>query len=204
MIIEYISNWILQVIIYIILAMLVDLLLPSNALKQYVKLVVGLLLILIILQPILSVFSIDVSRIVDNLFQTRETASVETSIENQMNQQKSEIEKVQAAYVLEEMVVQMENLVEEELQQTYQYQIVDLEVNWANETASQASEIEHIDVQIADAEDTSNDVQEVQIQIGETLPQTSEPPSDQDEVKQFLADQWGVEKDVIQIGWKEE
>ncbi|UOQ85977.1 stage III sporulation protein AF [Gracilibacillus salinarum] len=204
MIIEYISNWILQIIIYIILAMLVDLLLPSNVLKQYVKLVVGLLLMLIILQPVLAAFSIDVSRIVDNLFHTRGTVSVETSIENQMNQQKSEIEKVQAAYVLEEMVVQMENLVEEELQQTYQYQIVDLEVNWANETASQASEVEHIDVQLADAEDTSNDVQEVQIQIGETLPQTSEPPNDQAEVIQFLADQWGVEKDVIQIGWKEE
>ncbi|WP_325063432.1 stage III sporulation protein AF [Gracilibacillus salitolerans] len=203
--IEYLSGWILQIIIYMILAMIVDLILPSSTLKQYVKLVVGLLLILIILQPLLSIFNVDVHKMVDQLIVTNSDPSVESKIENGMNQQKSEIEQIQAAYVLEEMVVQMENIVEEELQETYNYQIADLEVNWASHPTSEENELERIYVQLAIKDDTSARVEEVNIQIGDSLPQTSEsPPQDITEIKNFLAEQWGVEGDIIHIGWKEE
>ncbi|SFL82872.1 stage III sporulation protein AF [Gracilibacillus orientalis] len=195
----------MQIIIYMILAMIVDLILPSSTLKQYVKLVVGLLLILIILQPLLSIFNVDVHKMVDQLIATNSDPSVESKIENGMNQQKSEIEQIQSAYVLEEMVVQMENIVEEELQETYNYQIVDLEANWASNPTSEENELERIYVKLANKDDTSARVEEVNIQIGDSLPQASEsPPQDITEIKNFLADQWGVEEDIIHIGWKEE
>lgn len=188
-----------------IVAMVVDLILPSSKLRQYVKLVIGLLLILIILQPILSIFNVDVHRMVDQLITTNPDPSMESRIENGMNQQKSEIEQIQAAYVLEEMVVQMENMVEKELEETYNYQIVDMEVNWASHPTSEDNEIESIYVQLAITDDTSIVVEEVNIQIGDSLPQTSEAePQDDEEVKHFLADQWGVEESIIHVGWKEE
>ncbi|WP_324186993.1 stage III sporulation protein AF [Gracilibacillus thailandensis] len=203
--IEYLSNWILQIIIYMILAMIVDLILPSSTLKQYVKLVVGLLLILIILQPLLSVFNVNVHQMVDQIIPTNSDSSVESEIENGMNQQKSEIEQIQAAYVLEEMVVQMENIVEEELQETYNYQIEDMEVDWASHPTSEENELERINVQLVATDDDSAKVEEVHIQIGDSLPQTSEsPPNDANEIKDFLADQWGVEEEIIHIRWKEE
>ncbi|MFD2658375.1 stage III sporulation protein AF [Gracilibacillus thailandensis] len=202
---EYLSNWILQIIIYMILAMIVDLILPSSTLKQYVKLVVGLLLILIILQPLLSVFNVNVHQMVDQIIPTNSDSSVESEIENGMNQQKSEIEQIQAAYVLEEMVVQMENIVEEELQETYNYQIEDMEVDWASHPTSEENELERINVQLVATDDDSAKVEEVHIQIGDSLPQTSEsPPNDANEIKDFLADQWGVEEEIIHIRWKEE
>ncbi|WP_281169083.1 stage III sporulation protein AF [Gracilibacillus lacisalsi] len=202
---EYLSSWILQIIIYMILAMIVDLILPSSTLKQYVKLVVGLLLILIILQPLLSVFNVNVHQMVDQIIPTNSDSSVESEIENGMNQQKSEIEKIQAAYVLEEMVVQMENIVEEELQETYNYQIEDMEVDWASHPTSEENELERIYVQLVTMDDDSAKVEEVHIQIGDSLPQTSEsPPDDANEIKNFLADQWGVEEEIIHIRWKEE
>ncbi|WP_331460453.1 stage III sporulation protein AF [Gracilibacillus suaedae] len=203
--IEYLSSWILQIIIYMILAMIVDLILPSSTLKQYVKLVVGLLLILIILQPLLSVFNVNVNQMVDQIIPTNSASSVESEIENGMNQQKSEIEQIQSAYVLEEMVVQMENIVEEELQETYNYQIEDMEVDWASHPSSEENELERIYVQLAMMDDDPAKVEEVNIQIGDSLPQTSEsPPNDANEIKHFLADQWGVEDEIIHIGWKEE
>ncbi|WP_272953925.1 stage III sporulation protein AF [Gracilibacillus saliphilus] len=202
---EYLSSWILQIIIYMILAMIVDLILPSSTLKQYVKLVVGLLLILIILQPLLSVFNVNVHQMVDQIIPTNSDSSVESEMENGMNQQKSEIEQIQAAYVLEEMVVQMENIVEEELQEEYNYQIEDLKVDWASHPTSEENELERIYVQLVTMDDDSAKVEEVNIQIGDSLPQTSEsPPHDANEIKDFLADQWGVEEEIIHIGWKEE
>ncbi|SHN12411.1 stage III sporulation protein AF [Gracilibacillus kekensis] len=202
--IEYLSNWILQIIIYMILAMLVDLILPSSTLKQYVKLVVGLLLILIILQPILSIFKVDVHQIVDQIIRTNTDPTIEANIENQMNQQKSEIDQIQAAYVLEEMVVHMQNLVEEELQETYSYQIVDLEATWTSPQPSEQNELEHVDVQLAPSDSQQQSVEKVNIQIGETTLPSSEAPNDGTEIKMFLAEEWGVEEDIIQIGWKEE
>ncbi len=188
-----------------ILAMIVDLILPSSTLKQYVKLVVGLLLILIILQPLLSVFNVNVHQMVDQIIPTNSDSSVESEMENGMNQQKSEIEQIQAAYVLEEMVVQMENIVEEELQEEYNYQIEDLKVDWASHPTSEENELERIYVQLVTMDDDSAKVEEVNIQIGDSLPQTSEsPPHDANEIKDFLADQWGVEEEIIHIGWKEE
>ncbi len=187
-----------------ILAMLVDLILPSSTLKQYVKLVVGLLLILIILQPILSIFKVDVHQIVDQIIRTNTDPTIEANIENQMNQQKSEIDQIQAAYVLEEMVVHMQNLVEEELQETYSYQIVDLEATWTSPQPSEEQELERVDVQLAPSDNQQHSVEEVNIQIGETTRTTSETHNDGTEIKMFLAEEWGVEEDIIQIGWKEE
>lgn len=69
MILEFLSGWVLQIVIFIILAMVVDLILPSSKIKQYAKLVIGLLLILIILQPILSIFKVDVEQLISPVFQ---------------------------------------------------------------------------------------------------------------------------------------
>ncbi|WP_268748269.1 stage III sporulation protein AF [Gracilibacillus boraciitolerans] len=201
---EYLSNWILQIIIYMILAMLVDLILPNSNLKQYVKLVVGLLLILIILQPILSIFKVDVHQMVDQLIRTNTDPTVEANIENQMNKQKSEIEQIQAAYILDEMVVQMENLVEEELQETYGYQIVNVEANWINSAATDSKELERVDVQLIPSDDQENKVEKVYIQIGETDPPTSKIPKDEADIKLFLGERWDIEEDIIHIAWKEE
>ncbi len=202
--IEFLSNWILQIIIYMILAMLVDLILPSSTLKKYVKLVVGLLLILIILQPILSIFKVDVHHLVDQIIRTNSDPTIETNIENQMNQQKSEIEQIQTAYVLEEMVVQMEKLVEEELQEDYSYQIVDVEAKWASPQSAEENELEQIYVQLAPAGNDLNTVEEVYIQVGEENNQSSELPEHHSEIKTFLAEAWDIEEGIIDIGWKEE
>lgn len=50
---QWLSDWLKQLIIIVMLAAFVDLLLPNNAMQRYVKLVVSLFIILVLLSPII-------------------------------------------------------------------------------------------------------------------------------------------------------
>ncbi|WP_054859304.1 MULTISPECIES: stage III sporulation protein AF [Gracilibacillus] len=203
---EFLSGWVLQIVIFIILAMVVDLILPSSKIKQYAKLVIGLLLILIILQPILSIFKVDVEQLISPVFQTSTNSNLEAEIENQTNQKKNEIESINRAYVLQEMVVQMKNLVEEELNQDYQSAIDHLEVEWKEEeTAETTEDITAIYVQLKPFQEGNLEtVEKVEINIGESEKELDNESFDNQEIIDFLAEQWQVEADIIHARWKEE
>lgn len=57
--IEWLSDWIKQIVILVLIATFLDLLLPNNALERYVKLVMGLLIILAMLVPIFDLLQRD-------------------------------------------------------------------------------------------------------------------------------------------------
>ncbi len=97
---QYLSNWILDIVMFIILAILIDLLLPNSKMKKYVQFVLGIILIVIFLTPLFKVFDIDVSTAVTSsideiMFEINKESSL-IQIENK----KSEIEKAHHAYVL--------------------------------------------------------------------------------------------------------
>ncbi|PYI55059.1 stage III sporulation protein AF [Paenibacillus flagellatus] len=54
--IAWLSGWLKDVILVVLLAAFVDLLLPNNALQRYVKTVLGLFILLTLLSPLLSLF----------------------------------------------------------------------------------------------------------------------------------------------------
>ncbi|GAA0296362.1 stage III sporulation protein AF [Gracilibacillus halotolerans] len=201
--IEYFMNWMLQIIVFIILAMLVDLVIPGNKLKQYVKLVIGLLLILIIIQPVLQLFNMDL-HLVERMLNTDTSTFIEKNIENEVNEQKEEIESIHRAYVLEEMVVQLKNVVEKELIENYQHEIEHIEITIDEETTDDI-QFSSIYVRLKDISDQTGSeyVENVEISIGESEEVTPYPAVNIKEIKQFLAEKWGVEEDIISIGWKE-
>lgn len=54
--IDWLSAWLKQIILVVLLASFVDLLLPNNAFQRYVKTVLGLFILLTLLSPLLSLF----------------------------------------------------------------------------------------------------------------------------------------------------
>ncbi|WP_010274058.1 stage III sporulation protein AF [Paenibacillus senegalensis] len=54
---QWLSDWLKQLIIIVMLAAFVDLLLPNSAMQRYVKLVVSLFLVLILLSPIIQLLN---------------------------------------------------------------------------------------------------------------------------------------------------
>ncbi|WP_083875535.1 stage III sporulation protein AF [Gracilibacillus halophilus] len=203
----FFSSWLLQITIFILLAMLVDMLLPSSAMKQYVKLIVGLLLILVILQPILQLFQVDVQQLISRVTTSSEITSSEENLENQLNQKKNEIDEVNRAYVLEEMVVQMKDVVRDDLQEAYQVTIDEIQVTSDEETIEDIQAIDQIDVSLKTAQSSDeNAVEEVVIEIGEKKEKSEKTTvsKNEEEITAFLAKQWDVDKDKIVIRWREQ
>lgn len=56
---SFLAGWVSNIIIFVLLATVIDMLLPNSALQKYAKMVIGLLLIAIIITPILGLFNMD-------------------------------------------------------------------------------------------------------------------------------------------------
>jgi len=54
---EWISNWLQNIILIILLATFVDLLLPNSSMQKYAKMVLGLLVMVSIMSPVLNIFT---------------------------------------------------------------------------------------------------------------------------------------------------
>ena len=55
-----ISNWVMQIIIFMLIGTIIELLLPNNSMKKYIHLVFGLLLLIILAKPILHLLQVDI------------------------------------------------------------------------------------------------------------------------------------------------
>ena len=58
---EWLSQWLERIIILVLLATFLDMLLPNTPLQRYVKLVMGLLILLAIITPIMQMFQNDLT-----------------------------------------------------------------------------------------------------------------------------------------------
>ena len=57
--VSWMSDWLKQIVLLVLIATFIDLLLPNNRLDRYVKLVMGLLIILAMLSPVFQLLSED-------------------------------------------------------------------------------------------------------------------------------------------------
>ncbi|MEA3320715.1 MAG: stage III sporulation protein AF [Bacillota bacterium] len=200
---SYLTEWITSIILFILLATVVEMLLPNSSMQKYTKLVIGLLLIVVILTPILKLLSTDM----DELFAKMTTHSSYTSKENTENlieMKKKEIQASHAAYILNKAAVLMKEDVEEELRESYGVTVKDLRVVVKNE--DQLTElpieenIESVVILLEQAEDETaiQVVKPVQI---DTSRQKEPAPSSKEEGKiaNFLADRWQLQPTNISV-----
>ncbi|KPB03901.1 stage III sporulation protein AF [Bacillus sp. CHD6a] len=200
---SYLTEWITSIILFILLATVVEMLLPNSSMQKYTKLVIGLLLIVVILTPILKLLSTDM----DELFAKMTTHSSYTSKENTENlieMKKKEIQASHAAYILNKAAVLMKEDVEEELRESYGVTVKDLQVVVKNE--DQLTElpieenIESVVILLEQSEDETaiQVVKPVQI---DTSRQKEPAPSSKEEGKiaNFLADRWQLQPTNISV-----
>ncbi|MEH7237021.1 stage III sporulation protein AF [Bacillus sp. JJ1562] len=110
---SFIAEWITNIILFILLATIVDMLLPNSSMQKYVKMVTGLLLILIILTPLFSLFKSDLDQALLNM--NLKPVQTEKNLENLIDLKKKEIQASQRAYAVETVQVQIINDIKEEL-----------------------------------------------------------------------------------------
>ena len=86
--IEWISNWAESIIIAVIIATIIEIILPNGNSKKYIKVVIGVYVLFTIVSPVITKFTgeaVEVSDILDldeYIEEAKETAKVQNTIQN--------------------------------------------------------------------------------------------------------------------------
>ncbi|RPK15690.1 stage III sporulation protein AF [Priestia endophytica] len=195
------TEWVTNIILFILLATIIDLLLPSSSMQKYAKMVIGLLLMLIILTPVFSIFKVNV----DKLFTAINSSSIsqENSSKNLLDSKKKEIQASQDAYILEQMAVQLEEGVKEELVKEYGVEVSGVEVHMKDEKGEKSFEnISSISLSVQPKENkhtaSVSEVEVVSINTSEPIKkQKTENDEKLKKVQSFLSKKWDMDKKQI-------
>ena len=205
---DFLTDWITNILLFILLAVVVELLLPQTSLQKYVKMVIGLLLISIILNPIFKLFSSDLEDLLKNanvLFEK----DVNTNIENSIENQKIDIQADQNAYILEQTAVQLVEMTEKELMDTFNYQFRNVELivdeNYGSYLQPEDVMENLLSIQVslqeaAEEKPVVKQVDEVRINLSEPFETEFKP--DIEPIARFLADKWEVDKELLAISFE--
>jgi stage III sporulation protein AF len=197
---SFLIEWVSNIILFILLATVIDMLLPNSSMQKYTKMVTGLLLIAIILTPIFKLISQD--------FETT-FAAISTfqapdgkNMKNLIEMKKKEIQASDHAYIVEQVAVQLKKGVEEELMKQYGLEIAKIDLS-TNEKSNQTfpENLQKVSVLL---KQPSNQVEAVevvkQVEINTQKPLSSNRNTKQKkEITTFLSQKWNVKTSVIEV-----
>ena len=198
-------EWISQIIIFMLLATIVELLIPNTSMKKYIKLVVALILILVFLKPVFYLFDINVKETLTDSYERLENYnSNDEEMKSLIEFQKNEIQDKQYAYIEEQMAVQLIDLAKDPLLESYQAVITDMEISIAAEKVPDYEDLEEVIVYIKHADDSEEDANIVdEVVIDTDIPKRTKDGPDVEKIEGLLQDIWEVEnKEIITVIWK--
>ncbi|PLR99885.1 stage III sporulation protein AF [Bacillus sp. T33-2] len=197
---DVLKEWITNIILFILLATVIDMLLPNSNLQKYTKIVTGLLLIAIILSPVLKLLSGDFERALASIPLMQDNGG--NNMENLIEMQKTEIQASQHAYILEQMAVQLKKDAEEELMERYGMEIdgIELVENDNKDQRPFPENLESIIVSLKVPEDQEaiEAVKTVEINTDQPLP-SKQQATDTNQIVYLLSEKWNVPAESIQV-----
>lgn len=199
---DFIKEWITNIILFVLLATVIDMLLPSSNMQKYTKLVTGLLLIAIILTPILKLISSDFEKELASM--TFPNQNNEKNMENLIEMKKKEIQATQHAYILETMAVQLKEDAQEELINQYGVKITNIDFLIDEQDQREFPEnLEKVIVKVVRPEQKSETVEVVgRIDINSGKQPSSPKQKDEAEngnITSLLSKKWKIEKNNIEV-----
>ncbi|MGC8228445.1 stage III sporulation protein AF [Pseudobacillus badius] len=196
----FLTDWLENVIAFLLLAAVMDLLMPSNRFQQYAKVVIGLLLLFVMLQPLWKILSVNIE---EELSKWTERTITNQQAATAVASKKSGLESAKQVFILEQSEQQLKSLAENELKQRFHKQIMDINLQVKEWKDSMPEHIEHIDVYVASlsAGGEESYVQEVRIDSSE------KPESNRKEERNlaaFLSKKWNIPIEQLNIHMVEE
>lgn len=200
---DYITSWIKEIILLIMMAVVLELLLPNSGFRRYVRMVVGLLLLLALLKPVLSVFDTNVNEMFSTFSQSPMVSSQQ--IKNSMKTKKKEIQASQHAYIEKQMAVRLKKQVEKEVSGRFHMDVADVSVTLKDVKFGQSpTNVKHVTVHLSKHKKGENiTIKPVEpVTINVKKPQ-DDPSSDtggkQEKIRSFLAGKWQVPQNKITV-----
>ncbi|MEB5451532.1 stage III sporulation protein AF [Virgibacillus pantothenticus] len=197
-------DWVTQIILFILLATIIDLVIPATSMKKYIKLVVGFILILILLKPLFFIFQIDVQRALEtSLSGVLQEINQNDALDKSIETQKNEIEDTQDAYILEQMAVQLKEIAKEPLQDKFQAEITDIQFRFADEREKTYENLDEVIVYVNESKDGEGAVRIVDdVVIDLDSPEQSREDNKLQDIEATLNDLWEIEQKKLLLQWE--
>jgi stage III sporulation protein AF len=197
----YLENWIAQLVLILLFAVILELLLPSGDFQKYVRFVVSLVLIVVLLNPVIQLFHLNPETLIQG-FRTDQGSS---QLNQASIQKKREIEKTQAAYIQEQMAVQLSDQVNDPLAERFGLRIIRIDLPVDSDAADPLKNGIQVTVGKGSKPSAKHSgsrsvapVKPVSVQIGAVTSMVTPAPSRKaDEIRSFLAQRWGIDKSLI-------
>ena len=196
---EFIKEWVTNIILFILLATVIDMLLPNSNMQKYTKMVIGLLLITIILSPILKLISSDFEGRLAMLPILEKTS--DKKMGNLIEMKKKEIQASQHAYILETMAVQLEKDAKKELMEQYGLQIANIDIS-INEKDQRAfpKNLQKIIVDVQKPNPKTDVVEVIEsVDISTAKPLPSKQNNDKSKIASLLSKKWNINETTIEV-----
>ncbi|ASS75949.1 stage III sporulation protein AF [Tumebacillus algifaecis] len=145
--IEFLSEWMRGLILVIFLAVVLDMILPNNAMQRYVKLVMGLLIILLMLSPLLKMYGTSVYEIdfaLDKLL-AKEGAGKMQSID-QITAQGLSLQDQQSNRTVEQWKAMLSDHVKQVIEQEHAVTVDAVEARIAQDAAGKPTALDYLAV----------------------------------------------------------
>lgn len=194
---SYFTEWIMQIIIFLLFMTIIEMLLPSGTTKKYTKVIMSLLLISLILSPLYTFFTSDVEKILSDIYQS-ERSSQNAELEKTIEMKKKEIQALLRAYTLEQLSVQMNELVEEELIAQFNLKIDEIDIEIEGDLVA-VDQIAAITVYLREVEEDGLIAPVALVNISPSLEKNRQSLAEEKQVAQVLADQWEVSEQIIDV-----
>lgn len=194
------TEWVTNIILFILLATVIDMLIPNSSMQKYTKLVTGLLLMAIIMTPLFKILSKDFEA--NFLTISQIDPSGEKNIKNSIEVKKKEIQANEQAYILEQIAVRLKKDTAKELMKRYGFEVETVKL-YIDKNSQQTfpDNLQKVSVSLKQTGNRAGTVETIkQVEINIKEPQTSQKQDDQiKEIAGFLSQKWNVQESRIQV-----
>lgn len=194
-----IANWITQIIIFLLIGSIIELLLPNNSLKRYVNIVIGLLLLLMFIKPLFFIFKVDIHSKVTEIEQLILRDDDAKMLEYSLEKQNNEIQSGQDAYILSEIKEQLIQMANPDIVQLHNLHIVNLEFVFLSGDFDKYENLDKVIVMLTEEVTPEQDtnIEQVIINTRETLRPLKMKQSQA--IIKLLSEKWEISESQIEL-----
>lgn|SRR5699024_591407 len=198
---ELLMEWVQQIIMIVLVASIIDLLMPSTTMKKYIRLVVGLIFIMIFLKPIFNLFQIDIEHDIEESMADISVEKEADSSEKNIKMQKREIQAHHDAYILEQMTSQLKDIAKGPLEK-YDVDITDIQYEFSTDEEIQYDNLEELIVYVSPLDHDKGDANTIEEVKIDTDHSDETDDEEFEYIKQELKDVWELKDKQLTIKWE--
>lgn len=203
---EFINSWVQGIIVAVVIATIIEMILPNGNSKKYIKIVIGVYIIFNIISPIINKFTgnkLNFTSIIDINKYEEERATYEVNTKELEQNNNSNIKEVYILNLKKDMKAKIEdkgyivNSIYVELEGTGEYEVKNLNLYISKKENKNSNE---------NTSTTVNKIEEINIQVqinNNNIEETSEiiniTKSDIEEIKKYINSTYEIDKNIIHI-----